>query len=262
MATRRGNASSADGSVSVIDLSDRPDARGLLDRLYQQVLIPSFRKEELESFETMASALTEVPRNTDIAAACDESGEILGAMIGDWDPPSGVYLLSYLAARPGLRSRGIGTCLMRQLPVWSRARRALVTLAEVDDPRCHHNEGLVGDPSARLDFYGRFGARVLDLPYFQPSLGPDGQRAHGMLLIAFDVDDAGLTGGPVPALRGDVLGTWLRGYFEDAEGMDKSQENGDDVDRARILDQASAAAGVRILPLDQYTEVSRDIASK
>jgi GNAT superfamily N-acetyltransferase len=251
----------SESTPEVVDLADRPDAAELLRRLYDEILVPSFRKEELEPLDMLAWSLDQEQRNTDVAAACDESGEILGAMIGDWDPPSGVYLLSYLAARPGLRSRGVGTCLMEQLPVWSRARRALVTLAEVDDPRCHHNEGLVGDPTARLAFYGRFGARVLELPYFQPSLGPDGQRAHGMLLIAFDVDDAGLTGGPVPALRGDVLGTWLRGYFVDAEGLDESQENGDDVDRARILDQASAAAGVRILPLDQYTEVSRDIAS-
>jgi GNAT superfamily N-acetyltransferase len=251
----------SESTPGVVDIADRPDAEELLRRLYDEILVPSFRKEELEPLEMVAWSLDQEQRNTDVAAACDESGEILGAMIGDWDPPSGVYLLSYLAARPGLRSRGVGTCLMRHLPVWSRARRALVTLAEVDDPRCHRNEGLVGDPTARLAFYGRFGARVLDLPYFQPSLGPDGQRAHGMLLLAFDVDDAGLTGGSVPALRGDVLGTWLRGYFVGAESMKESEESSGDVDRTRILDQASAAAGVRILPLEQYTEVSPDIAS-
>ena len=45
----------------------------------------------------------------------------------------------------------------------------------------------VGDPTARLSFYARFGATVLDLPYFQPRLTAKGRRAHGMLLLAFDV---------------------------------------------------------------------------
>ncbi len=245
----------------MVDLAGRTDADDLLHRLYYDILLPSFRRQELDPLTVIAAAFGEDPRRIDIAAARDTAGEIVGAMICEWSSSSRVYLLSYLAARPGLRSEGVGTCLMHHLPKWSRARGALVTLAEVDDPRCHDADGLVGDPAARLAFYGRFGARVLDLPYFQPSLGPDGQRAHGMLLLAFDVDEAGLTGGPVPALRGDILGTWLSGYFVGAEGMDESQEDRGDVDRTRILDQASAAAGVRILPLEQYTEVSPDIAS-
>jgi len=254
-------AEPAPPAPSVVDVAGRPDATALLNRLYEEILVPSFRREELEPLEMMAWSIEQTQRNTDVAAACDESGEILGAMIGDWDPASRVYLLSYLAARPGLRSRGVGTVLMEYLPVWSRARGALVTLAEVDDPRCHSAEGLIGDPTARLSFYGRFDARVLDLPYFQPRLGPDGRRAHGMLLLAFDVDSDGLVGGAIPALRGDVIGTWLQGYFVGAEGMDESSDSSRDVDCARILDQAFAPAGVRILPLDQYAEITPDVAT-
>ncbi len=207
--------------TSVVDLADRPDAALLLDQLYREILVPSFRKDELDPLATISEALEVSPRRVDVAAARGLSGEILGAMICEWDPSSRVYLLSYLAARPGVRGRGVGTCLMRHLPEWSRARRALVTLAEVDDPRRHAVDGFIGDPLARLSFYERFGARVLDVPYFQPSLTTGGRRAHGMLLLAFDVDDEVLVAGPVPALRGDVLGRFLRGYFADSEGAAK-----------------------------------------
>ncbi len=133
-------------------------------------------------------------------------------------------------------------------------------MAEVDDPRCHDAEGLVGDPAARLSFYGRFGARVLDLPYFQPSLIRGGRRARGMLLLAFDVHAASLAPGPVPALRGDLLDRWLRGYFAESEGLRESDEGAHDPDLARLLGQASAPAGVRLLPIEQYTDVTPDVA--
>ena len=255
-----GGSAANSAPTPIIDLADRPDADNLLERLYREILVPSFRKDELDPLEIIAAAFSEDPRKVDIAAARDGSGEILGAMICEWDAASRVYLLSYLAARPGLRSRGVGTSLMRHLPVWSRERHALVTLAEVDDPRCHVDEGLIGDPVARLGFYGRFGARVLDLPYFQPRLRPGGRRARGMLLLAFDVVDAGLAPGPVPALRGDVLGNFLLTYFAASEGPVETGASGrDDPDLARLLGLASSQAGVRLLPLEQYEEVSPDL---
>jgi GNAT superfamily N-acetyltransferase len=244
----------------VLDLAGRNDADHLLDVLYREILVPSFRQEELDPLPVIAAAFAEDPPLLDIAAARDAAGEIVGAMVCEWSPSTGVYLLSYLAARPGLRSRGVGTALMRHLPVWSRARGAVVTLAEVDDPRCHGDEGLVGEPAARLAFYGRFGARVLDLPYFQPGLA-GGRRAHGMLLLAFDVDPAGLAPGSVPALRGDLLGRWLREYFAGSEHVPGREEGAGDPDLARLLHQASATAGVRLLPLERYTDVTPDAES-
>jgi hypothetical protein len=130
-------------------------------------------------------------------------------------------------------------------------------LAEVDDPRQHASDPGIGDPSARLEFYERFGARVLDLPYFQPRLTETGERAHGMLLLAFDVSSDALVDGPVPALRGDIVGGFLRQYFIEAEGSDDAK---DDPDLARLLQGASAASGVRLLPIDRYTDVSPDVA--
>jgi GNAT superfamily N-acetyltransferase len=249
----------------VVDLAGRPDAAGLLRRAYRDILVPSFRPEELQPYGSIAAALAEEPPSTDMAVACDDSGEVLGAMVGDWDPANRVYLLSYLAVRPGVRSRGVGTGLMQHLPRWQRARRPLVTLAEVDDPRCHAAASSVGDPSARLSFYGRFGARVLDLPYFQPRLSEDGPRARGMLLLAFDVHADALAHGPIPALRGDVLGAFLRRYFAEAEAEGGAGGEGPaagrrhhDPDLAHLLDRASPATGVPLLPVHRYADVAPD----
>ncbi len=243
----------------MIDLAGRPDALQLLDRVYREILVPSFRREELDPYERLAAGLTNEPRNTDIAAARESSDEILGAMVGDWYPSHRVYLLSYLAVLQGSRGGGIGTSLMRRLGEYSRERRALVTLAEVDDPRRHTTEALIGDPEARLAFYGRFGARVLDLPFFQPRLVADGPRAHGMLLLTLDVHSDALEGGAVAALRGDVLGGFLRSYFADCEGAARaSNRKQPDPELDVLIDRASSKTGVRLLPIDRYTEVAPD----
>ena len=254
-----GSTASSDPTL-VFDLAGRPDAAQLLDRLYREILVPSFRKEELDPYETLAAGLTEEPRNIDISAAWKDSDEILGAMVGEWYPPHRVYLLSYLAALPSRRSSGTGTSLMRHLTEWSRGRQALMTLAEVDDPRRHATEALIGDPEARLAFYGRFGARVLDLPYFQPRLMTAGRRAHGMLLLAFDVHADALEDGPVAALRADILAGFLRAYFAECEGTSRaSAPKRQDPELGRLIDRASSKAGVRLLPIERYTEVPPDV---
>ncbi len=107
-------------STTVLDLARRPDADDLLHRLYHDILLPSFRREELDPLAVIAAAFRENPRLVDVAVAREGSGDIVGAMICEWSASSAVYLLSYLATRPGLRSHGVGTCLMRHLPEWSR----------------------------------------------------------------------------------------------------------------------------------------------
>jgi GNAT superfamily N-acetyltransferase len=257
-----GSSAEGSGATLVVDLAERSDAADLLRRLYDEILVPSFRREELDPYETMAASLTDAAPTTDIAAAWKDPAEILGAIVGDWDPVSRVYLLSYLAVRAGQRNSGAGTSLMQELPKWSRARGALVTLAEVDDPRRHDTDPSVGDPTARLSFYARFGATVLDLPYFQPRLTAKGRRAHGMLLLAFDVHaDALVDGGAtVHVLRSDVISSFLLRYFAVEEGLKEPLEGRNDPDLARLLDQASSPAGIRLLPMAQYVDVQPDVA--
>jgi GNAT superfamily N-acetyltransferase len=243
--------------ASVVDLAGRSDAAVRLRELYREILVPSFRDEELNGYETIVRGLEAQPGDTDVAVAYSPSGEVLGGMVGEWDPASRVYLLSYLAVRPGLRGRGVGSTLMQHLLTWSHGREALVVLAEVDDPRVHAASPLFGDPQARLSFYGGFGARVIDLAYFQPRLVASSQRVHGMFLLALTVQDSALADGPVAALRGDVLGGFLERYFLRSEGVNGPATSDPDDELGRLLDKASMKAGVRLLPIERYREVNR-----
>ena len=60
-------------------------------------------------------------------------------------------------------------------------------LGEVAHPDYHEPHPAHGDPLARLRFYGRFDARIIDVPYFQASLGPGLQPVYGLLLLALYV---------------------------------------------------------------------------
>ena len=233
--------------LELVDLGPGDD---LLDRLYREVLEPSFAPAELEELDDMREALAEPARSVVVALA---GGEVVGGAVGDWDPESRVALLSYLAVKPGLRGRGIGGRLMRHVAAWWERPDALAGLAEVDDPR-HHSPGEYGDPVARLRFYERVGAEVLDLPYTQPEVRAGEGRVAGMLLLAFTVAPDALAPGPARALRPDVLATFLRGYYEDAEGAGVLVS---DEEVVRLFGHLAAVDGIALLPLDRVDEVER-----
>ena len=223
----------------------------LLKRVYHDILIPSFRTDELDSFEETSSAFAKLPRTKDIWVALNERDPV-GVVIGDWYAESEVYLLSYLAVHQEFRSQHVGGELMKKIRESWTARGAQLVLAEVDDPR-HYNtaDPGTGDPERRLVFYGREGGRVLDLAYFQPRLSTGGDRVRGMFLIALHVDPDKETSGKDRTLwlqRG-ALSSFLQEYFNDAEGAD-----GDDVERADLFARAAAGVGIRLLPVERYTE--------
>ncbi|HYI62897.1 MAG TPA: hypothetical protein VEW93_13970 [Acidimicrobiales bacterium] len=151
----------------------------LLDAVVDQVLLPSFSTDEIWDRDTtrdlvVAGALT--------ATALVEDGIVLGASAEERGGPGEVGLLSYLASRPGSRSRGVGGELLDHLVAdWARGPAALV-VGEVHDPRLWP-EADDERPAARLRFYARHGARLLDLPWVQPALTPGRAPVPGMLLI-------------------------------------------------------------------------------
>src|ERR1700733_6654509 len=92
--------------ITIVDVVRQPNRLDLLREIYSSILIPSFRPDELDPLSVVEEALTEEPCSKDVLAAVDGENHVLGAAVGDWDEQSRVYLLSYLAARPGLRSQG------------------------------------------------------------------------------------------------------------------------------------------------------------
>jgi GNAT superfamily N-acetyltransferase len=185
--------------VPVADLDDE-----LLRRCYEQLLQPAFPASELVSLGELRDARSS--GSTDGLVLLRE-GEPAGVVLTEDYLDGRVLLLCYLVVAEDLRSSGSGRRLLEEA-LRTRRPGALV-LAEVDDPRCVP-AGPHGDPVRRLLFYERFGARLLPLPYVQPSLRPGSPRVDGLLLITL------LAGGD--AVDGQLVAAFLDEYYEACEG--------------------------------------------
>lgn len=181
----------------------------MLERFYHTVLQPSIHAAELLTLEEICDAY--LGPDAAPGALLVEDGEPIAGILGELYPASRVLLIGYLAVHHSRRSRGNGAALLAEtLPKWQASLRPSLTIAEVDDPRFHAPDDKKGDPVARLRFYSRAGARLLAIPYFQPSLRPAFPRVRDMLLISYDIVD--------DAIPRHVLAAFLREYFEFCEG--------------------------------------------
>ena len=164
--------------IRLVD-QESPGAAGLLRELHDDVLRPSFRPEEYVSPTVINPA-----KKLAIIARADD-GLVVGGALGEAYPHSRVLLLGYLAVRPGLRGKGIGSVLMAALKErWLDRDGENLAVLEIDDPRYHAPHPDHGDPAARLRFYGAFGVRLLGIPYFQPRLRdhlPRDAQRHGVV---------------------------------------------------------------------------------
>jgi GNAT superfamily N-acetyltransferase len=189
----------------------------LLDAVYTDVLVPSFPPDELVSLEDLREGLA-AGGGTSIAATVDAAGRPLAAAAVDWSASTAMLLLSYLAVRPGRRGGGHGAALLRYARgEWFVRHGARMLLAEVEDPRAHAASAGFGDPAARVRFYDRHGGRALDLPYFQPALGPGRERVYGVFLVVLAWTDAALGAG-ADRIAAEPVRRFLAGYLGEAEG--------------------------------------------
>jgi len=187
----------------------------LLAQVYQRLLLPAFPNDELDGEEELAAALDE-GRGSMFTALDDE--DVPGAVaFGRWSPDSQVVLLWYLAVDPATRGHGLGGRILREaVNAWRARYEPCIILAEIENPDGPVHE-LHGDPRRRLAFYEKAGAKVLDLPYFQPGLGDPARRVRGMLLLALDVAPEFIVEGK-DRVAGEPLRTFMAEYLESTEG--------------------------------------------
>jgi hypothetical protein len=212
---------------------------------YDHILAPSFPFDELEPFEQFSAQLDEGRSELRIALDGDE---LVAAAVTKDLPPSGAVLLAQLATREGRRGSGLGTRLYRALLslIVEELQPSLV-LAEMEHPDFHEAHPLHGDPLARLRFYGRFDARIIDVPYFQASLGPGLQPVYGLLLLALYVRPDLIDPARTQLDNPENLLAAIRTMLEwDGEP--------DDASAARLLTVASQGR-VRLVPVEQYRQV-------
>jgi GNAT superfamily N-acetyltransferase len=230
---------------------DRDDE--LTERLYRDVLAVSFSPDELDSAEAFAHGVRGGGDAEVLASvALGRDGAVLGGVVGEVYAAERVLLLAYLAVRPELRGRGIGTMLVEHVaPRWYAHPDVRLAVAEVHDPRPWANVA-DEDPLARLRLYERMGARVLGVPFVQPALAPGRARVPGFLLLAFFVHpEAELQrdgGSEVPS---DLVSAFVRRYYASTEGTADPSDSQLNELLARIEERPT----IRLLPIAEYERI-------
>lgn len=238
MSLGEGALAPGDGAAGFVLIETPHIERVHLETFFASVLSPSIPAEELMTLEEILDAYLGI--DAEPAALLLDAGQPVAGSLAEIYPTSGVLLLAYLAVAPGYRGRGCGSILMdHTMQTWQSAFSPALTLAEVDDPRFHPADEGFGDPVARLRFYGRWGARLIVMPYFQPSLRPDAPRRRHMFLIAFGAEGE--------AVAGDAVGSFLREYVELCEGSDALRDA-----EVRALLGWTESARIELWPVDRF----------
>jgi GNAT superfamily N-acetyltransferase len=230
-------------ALRIIDTTDVTPAE--LEIFYDEILASSFNSAELVQRSELLGALADRTSVTRGAIAFDEAGLIIGGIIGDWFAQCRVILISYLAARPGFRGRGIGKQLMSEvLSAWTSHFGAVLVVAEVEDPRFYQADECHGDPEARLRLYAGLGARILRIPYFQPALSAQQPRVRNLFLMVFSADRS------VMRENSSIDAATLRSFIEEYLA---STEGDVDDDEVRIVREAlQAKDGIPLVDPAEY----------
>jgi GNAT superfamily N-acetyltransferase len=198
------------------------DGAGLLRRLHDEVIAPSFPPEEY----VPPGPDDDLDTGDPYLIACAADGTVAGGALGEHYLGSRAVLLGYLAARPGWRGRRVGSLLFEAV-IQRWVGPHTLGLLEIEDPRHSRHRGAAetyGDAAARVRFYARHGVRAIAAPYFQPSLGPHLSRAYHMMLCVMGevpaelVADGGISAGPVL--------DFLLEYFRLCEGGEPADAQG------------------------------------
>jgi GNAT superfamily N-acetyltransferase len=230
-------SSSAAGPAITVGELDPEDLPEVLS-FYQHVLLPNFRAAELEAPDEFAAGLKSGRGRALVARTAQ--GTIAGGAVGDFFPRSRVLLLSYLAVAAEGRGAGTGGLLFQAVTDrWAADLDPALCLIEVEDPRHARSDPALGDPQARVRFYERLGARALPVPYFQPALGPDGQRVPHMMLMAFGGAAAG-----ADRVDGRIVADFLTDYLEACEGSVRD----DDAEAQQLLAACRRPGGLPLVP--------------
>jgi hypothetical protein len=184
---------------------------------------------------------------------CALDGETpVGCVLGYPCPEARVLLIGYMAARPGMRSRGIGASLLDEAQRrWFGKPDFTLVVAEIDDPRFHPRRGDV-DPERRVGFYAAHGAQIIVGPYFQPRLEGEGKkRAYDMFLAILPGSG---TVSPPRAMPARQIAEFLLEYFAgSAEGRDWPLA--EDAEGRWLLDWYRGRETVSLQPIGKYPEV-------
>lgn len=225
----------------VVEIEEVADHAPLLRRVYDEVLRPSFGRSELPDEASLLASL----RADQYATVAIADGDPIAVAVSSRPTAGPVGILSYLAARPGTRSRGSGGRLLEHCIGRWRERGPALVLGEVHDPRAH---ATTDDerPLDRLRFYERRGSELVWSPWLQPALSPSTPRVGGMLLLAI-ARAAPFDG---PTLPPGALLAWAEDYYRSSEGAVP-----DDPAYRELVARLDPPGGLEVRPVAAYPEL-------
>jgi GNAT superfamily N-acetyltransferase len=168
----------------------------LLERFYDDCLIPAIpHEDQRDSLDDIRDSLHRYcdgeygVNSYRVIVACHEDRPV-GGVIFDYFAGANAGVIEYLVVSPRARRTGIGTELLKrtELMMSADARRVQQQLAwlasEVEDPLRTPSASSAMDPFERGAVWDRWGFRVLDFPYMQPSLSEHKMPVHTLLMEA------------------------------------------------------------------------------
>lgn len=231
--------------MRIVDLADSTDPE-LVAEFYDAVLRPSFTVDELpEDSGWLVASLSDGSGEIIAAVVVDDEGGLLSGAVGEPFPDCGIVLLGYMATRPGNRSRGLGSLVIESIvKPWISSTKCDYVVGEVMDPRLHREDLSADD---RVRFYARHGARVADVPFFQPRVDPHSARVYGELLTVVAARED-MTKARLSSAR---LRCFVEQYFHMAEGSKAL----DDPEVRWLLSHLTGEKDISLVPIEQYESV-------
>jgi GNAT superfamily N-acetyltransferase len=193
----------------------REDA-DLLGAFYRDVYLPAFahQREPLEAW--LAQQTAERPSYSQTIVIAGEAlrdpraRRIDAGVIYERYPRSACGLITYLVVAPHARRGGLGARLLARARDDLRARGARLVLGEVHDP-AHAPDADAA--RARIAWFAKQGARVVDVRYVQPDLGAGLGRDRHLKMIAFS-----------EVVDGAALRAFLAEFYDVVEGAGASAD--------------------------------------
>ena len=147
-----------------------------------------------------------------LVAAPDPVGsELAGGLLFESFCGCSCGLLGYLAVNPNWRRKGVARLLVETSRGILRedarrdGERLQAVFAEVEDPDFRAQSESI-PPFERWLTFRKLGAKWIDIPYVQPALKADADRAYHLRLLAF-------TEGGATSLEGETIRSFLSEYY-------------------------------------------------
>jgi len=212
--------------AEIVTIADRDRHEPLVERFHRDLYLSAFAAQA-EPLEVWKWALwsDEAPYRMTLQLAL-EGGDIVGGIAFELYRQSRCGLVTYVVVAPQARRGGLGHTLRSGAARTLYADGAHAVFGEVNDPRAPHSYETAEESWKRLLRYQRWGSRVLDIRYVQPSLGPGLERDRGLVLLRH--------AGDAPPL-GEMPGHIVQGFISEFYDITEEGRAVDDELRA-ILD--------------------------